>query len=110
MFKRVKRLLGGSPREFDESEYLERDFTTMDESEFWEYIIRENVENTNLTEEELREKPLWEIEERIGVDFSNIFMPRGNRGGYNLSDRKDVVTPEEKQKRRKKVDMELGLD
>lgn len=93
-----------------ESEPVVGDYTEMSESEFWNHVIEENAENTDLTEEELLEKPMWEIEEILDINLSNVSMPRGNRGGFCVSDRKEVITAEERQERRDRVERELGLD
>lgn len=110
MFKTVKKVIGGEDVERDEPVESEVDFSNMSKNEFWEYIIEENIENTNLTEEELKEMPIWEIEELLDISLSNISMPRGNRGGFYVSDRKRVITPEERKERKQRVNEELGLD
>lgn len=110
MFKTVKKVIGGGEDDRDDPLESDIDFSNMSKDEFWEYIIEENIENTDLTEEELRELPIWEIEELLGVNLSNISMPRGNRGGFCISDRKKVVTPEERRERKRRVNEELDLD
>lgn len=86
------------------------DFTEMSDEEFWEYIVEENVESTNLSPEELREKPIWEIEEILDIELSDISYPKGNRGGFHINNRKKVITPEERQERKKRVNETLDIE
>lgn len=85
------------------------DFDSMGSEEFFDDLVREAARAAGTTVEELDEMDRGEIDSRLGTEIAPPHHPRGTREGYRDTDRLDVVSRAELQRRRERVNEELGL-
>lgn len=84
-------------------------YEEMDDDEFFEHLAEENAEAVGVSADELDEMGITEIEDRLGIESKQPHHPKGSREGYLDTDRLDVVSEEEYEKRRSRVRELLGI-
>lgn len=82
------------------------EYHKMSDEEFSSFIRSRNAERLGVTEQEMDEMPLSEIEEKLDIETTeprHAHESDDSKGGYFVSDSFDVLSKEELDERRERV-------
>lgn len=85
------------------------DFDSMGTEEFFDDLVRAAAAEVGTTVEGLAEMDLEDVDRGLGTEIGEPHHPRGAREGYRDTERLDVVSKADLERRRERVNDELGL-